>query len=136
MRGERLPASEAGFTLIEVLVAMLVLAVGLLGLEALGIGAARSIALADRRSELTAVAASTVEQKQRELRIAPLAVPTGTSCQVEASTGTRVCTEVQTRSTLGTVPTRTARVIVRVSRDGFSADTFSVTSHVFDPRLP
>lgn len=131
-----MPSGEAGFTLIEVLVAMLVLAIGLLGVEALGIGAARAIAQADRRGELTAVASGTLEQKQRELRDSPLAVATGESCVTDGSTGTQVCVDVQNRSTLASLPVRTARVSVRVSRSGFSADTFMVSSHVFDPRLP
>ena len=48
--------SVDGFTLIEVVVAMVILALGLLGLEALGIGAARSIATADRQSGYATIA--------------------------------------------------------------------------------
>lgn len=59
---------EDGFTLIEVLVAMLILAFGLLGLEALGIGAARSVAMADRQSEFATIAATALEDALEELR--------------------------------------------------------------------
>jgi prepilin-type N-terminal cleavage/methylation domain-containing protein len=56
-----------GFTLVEVLVAMVILAVGLLALEAVGIGAARMVARADRESELTALAADRLERTLNEL---------------------------------------------------------------------
>lgn len=51
-----------GFTLVEVLVAMVILAIGLLALEAMGIGAARAVARADIQSEYTAVATDRMEQ--------------------------------------------------------------------------
>jgi prepilin-type N-terminal cleavage/methylation domain-containing protein len=51
-----------GFTLVEVLVAMVILAIGLLALEAMGIGAARMVARADRESEFTALASDRLER--------------------------------------------------------------------------
>lgn len=57
-----------GFTLIEVLVAMVILALGLLGLEALGIGAARSIALAERQSDYATIASDSLESALFQLR--------------------------------------------------------------------
>lgn len=57
-----------GFTMIEVLVAMVILALGLLGLEALGIGAARSIALADRQSGYATIASDSLESALHQLR--------------------------------------------------------------------
>lgn len=59
---------EAGFTLIEVLTAMIILAVGLLGLEALGIGAARSITMADRQSGYATLTADSLESALHQLR--------------------------------------------------------------------
>jgi hypothetical protein len=56
-----------GASLIEILVAMLVLAVGLLGLEALGIHAARVIALADRTSGYATVASNSLDAALHEL---------------------------------------------------------------------
>jgi prepilin-type N-terminal cleavage/methylation domain-containing protein len=53
---------DEGFTLIEVLIAMLILSIGLLGLEALGIGATRATALAAKQSRYSTVAASAVEE--------------------------------------------------------------------------
>ena len=61
-------APEGGFTLIEVLIAMIILSVGLLGLEALAIGAARSNSFADRQSRFTVDASADLEQSLRVLR--------------------------------------------------------------------
>jgi prepilin-type N-terminal cleavage/methylation domain-containing protein len=129
---------EEGFTLIEVLVAMMILAVGLLGLEALGIGAARTLALAERGSELVAVGTAAMEKGQqtvhRQLSVPPAAVGTGESCQ--SAPAYRVCTDVQTRASLGTLPARNARVRVTVIPSRVGPDTFSITSYVYDPALP
>ena len=57
-----------GFTLIEVLVALVLLSIGLLGLEALGIHAAYSVAFAKRQSEFTRVAATELEEGLQLLR--------------------------------------------------------------------
>lgn len=59
---------ESGFTLIEVLVAMIILAVGLLALEALGIGAARAIVIAERQSGYVTVASDSLESALHQLR--------------------------------------------------------------------
>jgi prepilin-type N-terminal cleavage/methylation domain-containing protein len=56
------PRGRDGFTLVEVLAAMVILAVGLMALEAMGIGAARSVARADEVSEYTAVATDQLER--------------------------------------------------------------------------
>lgn len=50
-----------GFTLVEVLVAMVILAVGLLALEALAVGSARMVARADRESQYSALATERLE---------------------------------------------------------------------------
>ncbi|HEX5725328.1 MAG TPA: prepilin-type N-terminal cleavage/methylation domain-containing protein [Longimicrobiaceae bacterium] len=62
------PRGRAGFTLIEVLVAMVILAVGLLALEALGIGAARMVNRARLQSSWAAVATDTLERTLSRLR--------------------------------------------------------------------
>jgi prepilin-type N-terminal cleavage/methylation domain-containing protein len=65
---ERLSARE-GFTLVEVLVAMIILAVGLLALEAMAIGAARTVAMADRQSEYTTLASAQMEQVLQRIQL-------------------------------------------------------------------
>lgn len=50
-----------GFTLLEVLVAMVILAIGLLALEAMAIGSARMVARADRESQYSALATERLE---------------------------------------------------------------------------
>ncbi len=62
------PRDDAGFTLIEVLVAMVILAVGLLGLEALGIGASRAVNRAERTSAFAFVASDTLERTLGRIR--------------------------------------------------------------------
>ncbi|MQA89889.1 MAG: prepilin-type N-terminal cleavage/methylation domain-containing protein [Gemmatimonas sp.] len=60
--------SEDGFSLVEVVVAMVVLAVGLLALESVGLAAARSIALADRQSGHAILASDSLEAALYQLR--------------------------------------------------------------------
>lgn len=128
--------SEDGFSLIEVLIAMVILAVGLLGLEALGIGVAKSLGRAERQNTMAADAVAAMERAQHQIRLANGAPTPGNSCRSDSDGGMYVCTDVQTSESLNTVQRRTARVVVRVSRSVGSTDTYSVTSHVFDPALP
>lgn len=130
------PAAEAGFTLIEVLVAMLVLAVGLLGLEALAIGAARSIAQADRQSEFTLAASRAMEDRILEIRRTAPAVSTAESCRPDEALRYQICSRVETRAELPALPERTARVTVSVREGGEGTVRFNLVSHVFDSRLP
>jgi prepilin-type N-terminal cleavage/methylation domain-containing protein len=62
------PRTRSGFSLIEVLIALVILAVGLLGLQALGIGAARSTAIAQKNSRAAALATRYLESAMAELR--------------------------------------------------------------------
>lgn len=137
--GRKGTLGEEGFTLIEVLAAMVILAIGLLALEALGIGAARSLALAETGNELVAAGTTAMENTQqrvrRELTNSPPAVSTGESCEPQPPTIT-VCTDVQTRASLGTIPAGNARVTVTVSTSRAGSVPFSITSYVFDPTLP
>ena len=56
------PRADAGFSLIEVLIAMIILSVGLLALEALGIGAARTVRRAEVQSDYAATAQDLLER--------------------------------------------------------------------------
>lgn len=84
-------ADRGGFSLIEVLIAMVVLAVGLLALESLAIGASRSIATANRMTEYTLIASQQLETMQERARMG-LAVQPGVQ---QLANGTRVETVVQ-----------------------------------------
>jgi prepilin-type N-terminal cleavage/methylation domain-containing protein len=84
--------ASQGFTLIEVLVAMVILAIGLLGLEALGIGAARSIALAERQSGYVTLASDSLESALDQLR---RGVVPANFCQVDLRFGDRMSRQVQ-----------------------------------------
>lgn len=136
MRTDNRHGPEAGFTLIEVLAAMLVLAVGLLGLQALGIGAARSVARADHQSELAEIATATIEERQQEIRRNPASLVTGESCETESGSGVTLCVDVQNRTSAPALPAGSALVTVRAVHPLMSRDTFSITSHVYDPALP
>lgn len=86
------PRGRGGFTLVEVLIAMVVLAVGLLALEAMAIGASRSIATANRMTEYTLIASQQLEATQERVRSG--LNPGG--ADVVLRNGTRVQTAVQT----------------------------------------
>lgn len=68
MSTERAARADAGFTLIEVLIALVILAVGLLALEAMGIGAARMVARAQNQSEYAAAASDTLEKTLNRIK--------------------------------------------------------------------
>lgn len=127
---------QAGFTLIEVLVAMLILAVGLLGLEALGIGAARTITRAEEQSEFTMVATRIMENRILEVRRNPTTVSTVERCAVDEVSGHYACSQVSTRNQLVTLPNDVARVRVWVRESADSAAAFNLVSHVYDAALP
>jgi type IV pilus modification protein PilV len=64
----RADAANRGFTLLEVLVALILLAVGLLGLQALGISAAQATARAEQNSRAAAIATEQMETVLRQIR--------------------------------------------------------------------
>jgi prepilin-type N-terminal cleavage/methylation domain-containing protein len=68
----RLPRSVAGregFSIVEVLAAMIILAVGLLALQAMAIGASQRIAAANRQTAYTHQAGEFVEQALNAIRL-------------------------------------------------------------------
>ncbi|MBW3570282.1 MAG: prepilin-type N-terminal cleavage/methylation domain-containing protein [Gemmatimonadetes bacterium] len=123
-RGDR-----GGFTLVEVLIAMVVLAVGLLALESLAIGASRSIATANRMTEYTLIASQQLETTQERVRSN---LNPGPSEQVLAN-GTLVQTmvqqNVQPSGTLWTITVTVTPPSVGVGNAALTPTT--VTGRVF-----
>lgn len=114
-----LPRDAAGFTLIEVLIAMVVLAVGLLGLEALGIGASRAVNRAERTSSYAFVASDTLERTLSRIRRGDV-VADGTTRGVVRPSDTERRYQDSLRITVSTTPipattTTPARVLRTVS---------------------
>jgi prepilin-type N-terminal cleavage/methylation domain-containing protein len=95
----RRPLRREGFTLIEVLIAMVILAIGLLALESMGIGAARLVARADRQSEYTAMATADLEAALNQFRNA--GVVAGDIRNEGPATVTRVVTPLAGATTGG-----------------------------------
>ncbi|CAN5826705.1 hypothetical protein BH23GEM6_BH23GEM6_21890 [soil metagenome] len=126
---ERKRRDEKGFTLIEVLVAMIILSVGLLGLEALAIGAARSVASAHHRTQLAASATMEMEDRVQALRSNPGAVGNGQQCRDETARQIRICTTVSASG----LPAGSRRVTVQVNRLVGQPLPYSVSSYVFQP---
>jgi type IV pilus modification protein PilV len=133
VRTERRVA-EAGFTLIEVLVAMVILSVGLLGVEALGIGAARSVVKAEDQTRLATAATRVMEGKQREVRSGG-SITTSEVCGTDAASGLYACSQIQTRLVNSAIAAHSARISVRVAETS-SGPFFTVSSYVFEPSLP
>ena len=136
MPTDRAPArQEGGFTLIEVLAAMLILAVGLLGLEALGIGASRMVVRAEKESRFSTLASRQLEDAMRAVRQNPA---TGVSCTTTIAVATTtirpdtVCVTVE--AVTGLAAARRVTVSIRPSRGGaVPVQPFTVSSTVYNP---
>ena len=75
----RAARADAGFTLLEVLMAVTILAIGLLALEAMGIGAARSVRRGEVQTGYTATAQDLMEKTLTRITLAPTAAIADTS---------------------------------------------------------
>lgn len=120
--------SRDGFTLIEVLAAMMILTVGLLGLEALGIGASRLIVRAEKESRVSTLAARSLEQGLLQVRTNPAV---GYSCAEQDPGRDTVCVAVETVA--GAANTRRVTVTVRAKRGAVPIEPFVMSSTVYDP---
>jgi prepilin-type N-terminal cleavage/methylation domain-containing protein len=133
----RAPRGNQGFTLIEVMIAMVILAVGLLSLEALGIGAARMVTLSEKQGRYATLAASTMESLRNEIRNAPAALPINQTTKVLLVGGdTAVVKREATRRavkqaqlTVTVSPSSTGSRLVR-------AAPVVLSSYLFDPLIP
>jgi hypothetical protein len=111
---------------------MVILAVGLLALEALGIGAARSIALAERQSGYATIASDSLESALHQLRSTPATIPTR-FCVENLPHGDALSRDVDL-STPGLARV-TMRVIPNGEAYGALPDTFEMSSSLFLPTV-
>jgi prepilin-type N-terminal cleavage/methylation domain-containing protein len=122
---------DGGFSLIEVLIAFVILAVGLLSLEALGIGAARMVTRAERQGEFATAASDTLEGVMFRLRNGKsFTSPSTYSLQGATMTVTATATPVADGNTMWNM---SALVVPTKSRLFTPADSFRISSHVFKP---
>jgi prepilin-type N-terminal cleavage/methylation domain-containing protein len=129
---ERAPRTDAGFTLIEVLFAMLILAIGLLALESMGIGAAAAVRRADVASSYSALATDELEQTLNEIQRTPAVVSNSTRT---TTSGVRIFRTITTSAVAGTtynLYTINVRVLPPTSGAGVvkTSDSVNVTSNV------
>lgn len=123
-------AATEGFTLVEVLIAMVILAVGLLGLEALGIRAIRSVERASQDTRATSVATAYLEDALQ--RIPRGDVPRSCTDQ-ELPNGDRLTRQV----TISNDPRISHRVTVTVSAKSGALPVrpYTLRGHVFAPSI-
>ena len=132
MATERAPRADAGFTLIEVLIAMIILAVGLLALESLGIGAAASVRRADVQSRYAALATNELETALNEIQRTPVVAQNNNFTTTD---GVRVFRTVTSSAVAGTTYNLYAisvRVLPPTSNRGavLTSDSVNMTSNV------
>lgn len=121
--------SNAGFTLVEVLIAFVILAIGLLAVEALGIGASRLVTRAQRMADYSTWATSKLEASMDSVRQGfVVASTTGTF-----TGGTWARTVTSAAPATGVV-LQTIRISVRPTASSVLAasDSLSVTGNVFN----
>lgn len=123
-------AAASGFTLVEVLVAMVILAVGLLGLEALGIRAIRSVERASQDTRATSVATAYMEDALQ--RIPRGDIPRSCTDQ-ELPNGDRLTRQV----TISNDPRISHRVTVTVAANpgGLPVRPYTLRGQVFAPSV-
>lgn len=119
----------AGFTLLEVLVAMVILAIGLLSLQALGVGAARAVTSAERNTEFAATAARWMELSLDSVRAGFLTTP-GEAVIEYTARGDTIRRRLDAAG-----KRRSVTIVVRPVRGTREAapQPFSVSSDVFVP---
>ncbi|HEX6748024.1 MAG TPA: prepilin-type N-terminal cleavage/methylation domain-containing protein [Longimicrobium sp.] len=132
MATERAPRADAGFTLIEVLIAMIILAVGLLALESLGIGAAASVRRADVQSRYAALATNELETALNEIQRTPAVAQNSSFTTTD---GVRVFRTVTSSAVAGTtynLYSISVRVLPPTSNRGavLTSDSVNMTSNV------
>ena len=120
--------TNGGFTLIEVLIAMVILSIGLLGLEALGIGAARANSIAERQSNHAVIAADSLESALHQLR-RPIPILPAQFCQTNLEFGDRLSRQVDASNPLLVVVT--VRVLSNQDSPNPPPEDFVATSSLY-----
>ena len=134
----RAPRGNEGFTLIEVMIAMVILAVGLLSLEALGIGAARMVTLSEKQGRYATLGASAMETLRNDIRTTPTGpLPIDRTAEVLLAGGDTALV----RGQASRVDVKQVRLIVTVSPKNTGsrlvrASPVELSSYLFDPRIP
>ena len=121
------PLHDRGFTLIEILMALVILAVGLLSLQALAIGAVRLVAIGEKNSRAAVVATRYVEDAVEQLRRG--VVPQDCT-NLQVANGDQV-TRVVT-------PGVSSQVVVTVTPRGTGANLqpYTAQSFVYSQQIP
>lgn len=124
LQARRRVRGQDGFTLIEVLIAMVILAVGLLGLEALGIGAAKLVGRAERQGDYIAAATTRLETTMAQLR--NTAGPTPPAESTENIPGASLRTQATSAGRLWTIT-----VTITPTDSAHVKDTYVLSGNVF-----
>lgn len=123
--------NRAGFTMIEVLVALIILAIGLLGLEALGIVAVRSVGIANRNSRSAAVATRYLEDALQQIQ--------QDTARPQSCTGKLLPNgDVVTRTVfIANTASEPSRVVVTVTPEarGTTQRPYTVSGYVYFPDI-
>lgn len=125
---------DGGFTLIEVLAAMIVLAVGLLAVQALGIGAVRSVNRAEQQSEVTAAVVAVLERQDALVRSGSAFTAAGESCEANPSGELEVCVAIADAA--GSTGTDLVRYEVRAAHARSFGDTLILLWYRYEQSPP
>lgn len=117
--------------MIEVLIALVILAIGLLGLQALGILAVRSVAVANRNSRSAAVATRYLEDALQQIQ-QDTARPQ--SCNGRQLPNGDVVTRTVFIANSATEPSRVVVTVTPESR-GLTQRPYTVTGYVYFPEI-
>ena len=123
--------SGQAFTLIEVLIALVIFAVGMLALQALGIYAVRAVGQADRNSRSAAVATLYLEDALQQIRTNRIPG----SCTNKMLPNGDVVSRSVTVGLSSTSPSRVSVTVTPASR-GRVEQPYTITGYGYTPAIP